>query len=755
MRTGDYFRSSAKAALAASLMTMAACGGGGGGSGASTSTPPSSPITTPTKPATPSITSAEYTQNYGLAAIHAEAAWQAGATGSGVTVAVIDSGVDHTQADLAVNVSPQSTDVFTSRNAPDGQDNHGTLVAGIIASAFNGFGTVGVAYNATILGVRTDTPGSCTTGGTGKSTCTFDDAALATGINYAVAHGARVINLSLGGPGGPDNFAFQNAMQAAVNAGVVFAIASGNEGAATPDYPAMFAIDPRFKGYILAVGATDQNNALASYSNRAGTAASEFVAAPGDKVITGCTGASCYQASGTSFAAPAVAGSLALLLQGFPNLNGAQAIALLIKTADPLATGTSSDYGAGLINLQKAFAPVGTLSLPTTDGGLTVVPSNALGSTLSGAFGGTVARSHALSAAAYDSYHRLFVINLASAYRSPSRASYAAYAETAPRPVSVNFSLAPGTSLNFSATKPVLQDNPDPLRRVGLWADQDARSDVSLSFNAGALSLAAWRGKGGMAPSSLMAGARDGFASLAAPDTAVRSGYRLGAFSLTSEMGQGRATAPFSQRAETPSRYSLAGLDWQGRDATLGIGFGRLSEPQGPLGGYLQAGSFYGMSADTRFVSLRGDWRAPSGPVEGLRLSADASLGRTTATGAFLSLASGALSSSWRVVAVTPCRRDDCAGLTLSLSQPVRMEQGHFTAVLPATPKTYFGPILFTERRIDAAPAGRQIDLRLTAFKLVPDMGRLELTALATRQENNMVGAPLNLGLIGAWRSSF
>ncbi|WP_204316931.1 S8 family serine peptidase, partial [Klebsiella aerogenes] len=85
---------------------------------------------------------------YGLGAIHAASAWQAGATGSGVTVAVIDSGVDHTQADLAVNVSPQSTDVFSSRNAPDGQDNHGTLVAGIIASAFNGFGTVGVAYNA-------------------------------------------------------------------------------------------------------------------------------------------------------------------------------------------------------------------------------------------------------------------------------------------------------------------------------------------------------------------------------------------------------------------------------------------------------------------------------------------------------------------------------------------------------------------------------------------------------------------------------
>ena len=752
MRARVFFRSSATLALASSLMTLAACGGGGGGSGASTSTPPSSPIT-PTKPPTPSVTSAEYTQNYGVGAIHA-AAWQAGATGSGITVAVIDSGVDHTQADLAVNVSPQSTDVFTSRNAPDGQDNHGTLVAGIIAAAFNGFGTVGVAYNATVLGVRTDTPGSCTTGG-GKSTCSFDDDALATGINYAVSHGAKVINLSLGGPGGPDNLAFQNAMQAAVNAGVVFAIASGNEGSATPDYPAMFAIDPRFKGYILAVGATDQTNALASYSNRAGTAASEFVVAPGDNVITGCTHASCYQASGTSFAAPAVAGSIALLLQGFPNLNGAQAIALLIKTADPLATGTSSDYGAGLINLQKAFAPVGTLSLPTADGGLTVVPTNPLGSTLSPAFGGTIARSHALTAAAYDSYHRLFVINLASAYRSPSRTSYAAYAETAPRPASVTLSPGPGMSLNFSATKPVMQDNPDPLRRVGLWADQDARSDVSLSFNAGALSLAAWRGKGGMAPSGLMAGARDGFASLAAPETAVRSAYRLGAFSVSSEMGQGRATARFSQRSETPSRYSLASLDWQGRDGTLGLGFGHLSEPQGPLGGYLQAGSFYGMSADTRFISLRGDWRAPSGPFEGLRLSADASLGRTTATGAVLSLASGALSSSWRVVATTPCGHADCAGLTVSLSQPVRVEQGHFSAVLPAAPTSYFGPILFTERRIDAAPAGRQIDLRLTAFKRVPDMGRLELTALATRQENNMVGAPLNLGLIGAWRSSF
>ena len=87
----------------------------------------------------------------------AEAAWRAGATGSGVTVAVVDSGVSRDQADLIGRISAASTDVVPGRNAPYvAESSHGTRVSGVIASNFNGQGTIGVAYESTILSIRTD-----------------------------------------------------------------------------------------------------------------------------------------------------------------------------------------------------------------------------------------------------------------------------------------------------------------------------------------------------------------------------------------------------------------------------------------------------------------------------------------------------------------------------------------------------------------------------------------------------------------------
>lgn len=286
-------------------------------------------------------------------------------------MAVLDSGVDHTQVDLAANVSPLSTDVVGTRNGPDGEDKHGTYVAGVIASSFNGLGTIGVAYNATILSVRTDKAGSyATTSSTDDDNgCLFNSIDLAHGVDYAVAHGARIINLSLGGDGalGPT---FEDALSRAVAAGLVVTASSGNDSAADPEWPARYAIDPRYMGALMAVGATDAGNVLASYSNKAGVAAQGYVVAPGDNVISSCDGTSCYRLSGTSFAAPHVAGALALLLQAFPNLTGRAAVDILFRTADDLGDpGVDSTYGRGLINLQKAFSPIGALSIASAAGG--------------------------------------------------------------------------------------------------------------------------------------------------------------------------------------------------------------------------------------------------------------------------------------------------------------------------------------------------------------------------------------------------
>jgi subtilisin family serine protease len=145
--------------------------------------------------------------------IQASAAFNAGASGQGILVADIDTGADPTQPDLVGAISPLSTDIIAGRNQPVGTDQHANEVDTVLAARFNNFGTLGVAYDSTILSIRADT----------GPMNTFNDSDLANGIEYAIANHARIINLSLGAPT-PSSFAFQQAMQQAVAAGIVFTI---------------------------------------------------------------------------------------------------------------------------------------------------------------------------------------------------------------------------------------------------------------------------------------------------------------------------------------------------------------------------------------------------------------------------------------------------------------------------------------------------------------------------------------------------
>jgi subtilisin family serine protease len=205
--------------------------------------------------------------------------------------------------------------VVPGRNQPQGADDHGTNVSSIIAAPFNGFGTVGVAFNSTILSIRADVS-DCTD--PDDKVC-FRSSDLVRSLDYAVQNGAKIINLSLGGET-PLGSQFEAALQRAVNAGVIFAIAAGNEAGANPEWPGRYASDPRFAGSIIVVGAHDRARQLGDFSNKAGVSQAVYLTAPGVDVIVGCEGDGCWRVNGTSFASPAVAGALALLLEAFPNL---------------------------------------------------------------------------------------------------------------------------------------------------------------------------------------------------------------------------------------------------------------------------------------------------------------------------------------------------------------------------------------------------------------------------------------------------
>ena len=270
------------------LMMLCACGGSDAGVA---STPPApSPAVVPPAPPPPTGTlydTAEYTRSNAAVQAQALFAYQAGATGRGVTAAVIDSGVDQNSLEFAGRISSLSADLAGSRGIQD-EGGHGTAVAGVLLAAKNDTGMHGVALGATLLVARTDTPGTCANTTGPDSGCSHADNNIARGVDLAVTAGARVINMSLGGS--PANSTLRAAIGRATAAGVIIVISAGNDGvtdpisAINPDMLAQIATDPLARGLVLIAGATDSNKVLADFSNKAGTGSAYYLTALGVRV---------------------------------------------------------------------------------------------------------------------------------------------------------------------------------------------------------------------------------------------------------------------------------------------------------------------------------------------------------------------------------------------------------------------------------------------------------------------------------------
>ena len=298
----------------------------------------------------PRLYSGEYRRSWGLEVINAFPAYQAGVTGRGVTIALIDVGVADAQPEVMANLSDRSTDLLTGRDPAFRRSRHADYVAGPLASALNGGGVVGVAYEATVLSVRAELDGRCRI-----DECRLTSADIARGLDYALGQGARVIALAVEGPRrmGPS---FEAALERAKAAGAVVVVAAGNEAADQPSWPALYAADPRFSDVVVAVGAVNARSRLARWSNRAGAAQASYLLAPGQNVITDCDNRYCALVSGTSFAVPYVAGALALVMQAEPQLDAQAAAGLLKRGARDLGRrGPDAVYGCGLVDVGRAL----------------------------------------------------------------------------------------------------------------------------------------------------------------------------------------------------------------------------------------------------------------------------------------------------------------------------------------------------------------------------------------------------------------
>ncbi|HEX5202367.1 MAG TPA: S8 family serine peptidase [Actinoplanes sp.] len=296
-------------------------------------------------------------QQWDFGKLHVADAWQQ-STGAGVTVAVIDSGVDASHPDLAGQILPGKDFVAGTEGTSTDPNGHGTHVAGTIAALTgNGTGVSAVAPGAKILPVRV--LGANGTGWTSD---------IASGIIYAADHGAKVINMSLGGPG--QSTTMSNAIAYARSKGVTVIAAAGNErqDGSPVSYPAADA-------GVIAVAATDAADKVASYSNQGSYV---DVAAPGSNILSTVPVAKGSYASynGTSMATPHVAAVAALMKAANPGLTpDAIESALESSAVDLGPAGKDTDYGYGRIDALAAVTAVApATSAPTSAPATTTAP---------------------------------------------------------------------------------------------------------------------------------------------------------------------------------------------------------------------------------------------------------------------------------------------------------------------------------------------------------------------------------------------
>ena len=325
-----------------------------------------------------------FPDQWGLAQIHAPDAWPSD-SGAGITIGIVDTGVDASHPDLAGRIGATTACIDTGGDpskcggSGDDIDGHGTHVTGIaVADAGNGAGIAGVAPNARVVVARVFQQSTTNNGQPGMSATVAD---VNAGIKWVVSQGARVVNLSLGldpGRPPPSNFlilggqggqTLGTGIEWAWSNGAVPVLAAGNDANGQIDYP---------NAHAIIVGATRRNGQMASYSTSLSNARWGMVAPggensdPSEGIVSTWTQDRYAYLAGTSMAVPHVAAAVAMLLaQG---LTKDAAVQRLLTSADKIGCGSGCQ---GFLDVSQALG-VTPVTTPTTPGGSgTTAPSSA------------------------------------------------------------------------------------------------------------------------------------------------------------------------------------------------------------------------------------------------------------------------------------------------------------------------------------------------------------------------------------------
>lgn len=269
--------------------------------------------------------SIQQTVPWGITRVQAPAVHNRGVTGSGVRVAILDSGIS-THSDLTIR---GGASFVPGEPTTADLNGHGTHVAGTVAALNNSIGVIGVAPSADLYAVKV-------LGANGRGSVS----GIAQGLEWAAANNMHIANMSLGSDA--PSTTLERAVNYATSQGVLVIAATGNNGSGSVGYPARYA-------NAMAVGATDQNNRRANFSQY-GTGID--IVAPGVNVQSTYPGNRYVSMNGTSMATPHVAGAAALVKQRYPSWNATQIRNHLKNTATNL--GNSSQFGSGLVNAEAA-----------------------------------------------------------------------------------------------------------------------------------------------------------------------------------------------------------------------------------------------------------------------------------------------------------------------------------------------------------------------------------------------------------------
>lgn len=327
-------------------------GGGGGGGGG---TPPARPdLAAAPDDVNPPVVDPDLSKIYGVKITNADQAWKSFRGTKDFIVADIDTGIDYNHEDLAFNVwrnpNPTQNDVvgfdfIHNDGLPYDDNEHGTHTAGTIgAVGGNGKGVSGVAQRISIMSLKFLS---------GAGSGTTADAIKA--IDYAIAHGAKVLSNSWGGKGDEDNKALYESIERAKAKDVLFIAAAGNDGTNNdgkdPSYPASFDNDN-----LISVAATDDKDRMASFSNYGPK--TTHLGAPGVNIYSTVPGGKYASFSGTSMACPHVAGAAALIWSAKPTLTYKEVKKILLESTDSVTALSGKVSTGGRLNVQKALAKV-------------------------------------------------------------------------------------------------------------------------------------------------------------------------------------------------------------------------------------------------------------------------------------------------------------------------------------------------------------------------------------------------------------